>query len=180
MCQINSVPLTEPTAIGYRVYYDYDKDSRYFSYYGLYPLPPVGVPTKASDNPFHAFKSFEDLLVWLKHYCLLDSYRIRLAKFYKCKLEENLQEGYWSDTHTEPKVRTITGSVLTVLEDVTGTVLQQLTQEQEVDETTRAYQAESVNAYNQTEPALAQEGGAEAQAHSQQSAVDQRTVADRQ
>lgn len=68
---MNEYPLIEEKVIGYRVYKLYDEI--YGSYYSRHPCPDIGVKTKCwtNSNPFHAFRTINDILTVTGRYCTL-------------------------------------------------------------------------------------------------------------
>ena len=107
---MNEYPLIEEKVIGYRVYKLYDEI--YGSYYSRHPCPDIGVKTKCwtNSNPFHAFRTINDIKCWLDSTIRLDQ-----LKIYKVELSEMLVAGDWGNNDD---ILTVTGRYCTLIEEV--------------------------------------------------------------
>ena len=121
MCQHNSKPLNRFEVVCYRVYelrrVNLGEEIEQSLFYA-HPRPPLNQCTPASDEPFHAFMSLEQVAGWLKHVRRLNRDRDRHL-VYRCKLAGDLFEGSWERTN----MKTVTGYNLTIIEEVNSEIL---------------------------------------------------------
>lgn len=106
MCQIYDLPMERQRIKAYRVYRK--RGDREKSIYRHHSRGPLNKKLRAdSDEPFHAFRTREDVRTWFVYYWRCS----KIVVVRECILEDDVSSGLWS---SGTEVKTVTGTSATI------------------------------------------------------------------